>query len=201
MDLTLSPSSTVFDLVDPSTLQWNHNLIFFLFSPSCAHSILSLPATDGIGEDQPFWRPENSGVFTVKSASLLDPHPRFQPLTPCFSPPLNWKKLWALKIQARLKLLLWKLASSALPVHATLHFLATRVDENFFLCLLCNQEPESVEHLFLRCCFAQTLWRSARWPLDARNLHHLSIAEWISTLLNAASALLIRHPSERDFIL
>ncbi|KAB1227378.1 Receptor-like serine/threonine-protein kinase ALE2 [Morella rubra] len=92
----------------------------------------------------------------MKSAYYSNQDARFQP--PNGSRVLAWEKLWKAKSQPRLKLLLWKFASRALPVHFFFFFLFGHVSEEFFVCPLCNSEVETEEHLAFQCLFVQIIW-------------------------------------------
>ncbi|KAB1221827.1 hypothetical protein CJ030_MR2G025911 [Morella rubra] len=191
--------SLVQDLFLPSSLIWNRALIFSLFSPECARCILNIQPSAHSPVDSLYWQPEPVGVFSVKSAYFLDQATRFHHNT--LVPSFNWKKLWSSNLQARLKLLLWKMVVGAMMVRGKLFFLADRLPSEFFLCPFCKHEQEIVEHLFIRCPLAQILWLHARWPLNMEPLKYLDIQSWITCLMNASSSLGIHHVSDRDFLI
>ncbi|KAB1209243.1 Receptor-like serine/threonine-protein kinase ALE2 [Morella rubra] len=91
----------------------------------------------------------------MKSAYYSDQDARFQP--PDGSPVLAWEKLWKAKSQPKLKLLLWKFASRALPVHPNFSLFG-HVTEEFFVWPLCNSEVETEEHLAFQCLFVKIIW-------------------------------------------
>lgn len=98
----------------PSSHLWNRSLILSLFSPECARHILSIQPFAQTQVDTLSWKLENDGNFSVHSAYHLDQANRTHGST--FGTAFNWKKLWSFKLQARLKLLLWKLAARAMMV-------------------------------------------------------------------------------------
>lgn len=52
---------------------------------------------------------------------------------------------------------IWKLLNDRLPVKQKLHNWNSEIDDT---CTLCNNEVESLEHLFLFCDSAKILWSS-----------------------------------------
>ena len=96
--------------------------------------------------DQVFWCLTPSGEFSVKSAynairGLNSPsHPHMLSK--------DWKDLWKLKANARLKNVLWKICWNILPICFVLN---SRFPISSLNCILCNNVPETIKHLFLQC--------------------------------------------------
>ena len=63
----------------------------------------------------------------------------------------DWKDLWKLKVNARLKNLVWKMCCNIQPTCSTLN---NRFPISSLNCFLCNNAPETIEHLFLQCGWA-----------------------------------------------
>lgn len=61
----------------------------------------------------------------------------------------EWRQIWKLKIQHRLKLLLWKEVAGALPVKGLLGRWNRNLQEDSWICRLCREHEESATHLFL----------------------------------------------------
>ena len=98
----------------------------------------------------------------------------------------DWKELWKLKINARLKNLLWKMSWNILPTCSVLNnrFALPSLD-----CPLCRNALESLEHLFLHCEWAAQIWLMALWPLVTHNLANVSIVDWIKAIIYPNSKL------------
>jgi hypothetical protein len=173
------PNLVVSNLITPSAA-WNLPLLSTLFDPSSVREIQktkihSSPAIDT-------WTPAINGIFSTKSAYKL-----IKSLNPpLLSSPLNpkqWCLLWKINLNARLKLLLWKIAWDILPTKSKLNtiFPISAADS---LCPLCKSEEDSFPHLFFRCCFARIAWRISLWPLDSTAWSSLSPSDWIKGLIS-----------------
>lgn len=141
------------------------------------------------------WTDESSGLFSVKSFLLK---------TATFKSPYysaDWEYLWKLRIQDRLKLLLWKVASGALKTRAALGRVLHAKQEEQFLCPICRQRPEDTLHLLVTCRFADAVWRESSWAISLSRLPLHSPAELISTILNEDSVLGLDRKLLRAFIL
>jgi hypothetical protein len=60
----------VSDLIDPTTNQWDVEVLQGLFCPEDMNDILKIPVRGGM-EDTVAWHPDKKGVFSVKSAYHL----------------------------------------------------------------------------------------------------------------------------------
>lgn len=113
------------DLFDFQRGGWDLNLLRQLFTSNPVQAICNLPNLFLLGVDRLIWTPDPQGCFSVRSV--------YQSL--CWSDAQVfsqgvWMKLWKLKIQERLKLMLWpkkkktlklwKCAHEALPLRARL---------------------------------------------------------------------------------
>jgi hypothetical protein len=87
------------------------------------------------------WAPSPSGFFfSVKSAHELVSASSSNRTSP-FSPKV-WFKLWGLKLQAKLKHMLWKIALDILSSRANIGRFVSNVDLDSWVCLFskCSQE-------------------------------------------------------------
>lgn len=85
-----------------------------IFEEDSPYGILSIPLPLIKQDDVPRWVHNPNGTLTVKSAYLHDQRERLVDSGVLL--PNEWKKLWKLKVQYRLKLLLRKIAANALPL-------------------------------------------------------------------------------------
>ena len=67
----------------------------------------------------------------------------------------GWKNLWKLKIPYKICLFLWKLLHNGLPTRMRLIRRQMIVSPK---CVMCDQEDETLDRLFLKCPFARALW-------------------------------------------
>ena len=136
----------VVNLIGQDSRKWDRGLLSDLFEPTTVNKILSIHLSQQSINDQVFWCLNPSGEYSVKSAynAIRTPTSTSHLVMQC----KDWKELWKMKIHARLKNLLWKLAWEILPI-------ASILNKRFTLplnkCHLCNKAPETLEHLFLQC--------------------------------------------------
>nr|XP_023870351.1 uncharacterized protein LOC111982965 [Quercus suber] len=108
----------------------------------------------------------------------------------------EWRGLWNLKVHARFKNLLWKIVWRMLHVGEELekryHIQSTE-------CLLCKNEVETIEHIFLQCLLTSQVWLMAPWPLNMSKLSHIDIIEWIKCIIDPKEKLGIRDEESLHF--
>jgi hypothetical protein len=94
----------VSDLIDPTTNQWDVEVLRGLFCPEDMNDILKIPVRGGM-EDTVAWHPDRKGVFSVKSAYHLgmflkqnrEGRVAESSSTPA-NVPLLWKRIWSTKL-------------------------------------------------------------------------------------------------------
>jgi hypothetical protein len=118
-------------------------------------------------DDKLIWKWRAIGKYTVKSAYGAS----FHGSTNCAS----WKLIWKSWAPNRVKFFHW-LAN--LDRCWTAYRLARRGFQHHPRCLLCDQAPETIQHLFLGCSFSRQIWHeilsclcmSCNPPSDEANL-------------------------------
>ena len=120
--------------------------------------IPSIPRKDRI-----IWIKDAKGNFTVKSSFQTN-----QNLGMPITSSLNWKTLWKLKLQERVKMLIWRIGSNVLPTKLNL---AQRIEGIDLKCPLCNEEEESITHLFCSCPVSRAIWFGVCWSIHSDNLN------------------------------
>jgi hypothetical protein len=111
--------------------------------------------------DKWFWKLEDDGVFTVKSAYLrlaaelvkVDPLPAME----C----VIFKKIWSSPAPSKIISFSWQLLYDRLPSKSNLfrRGVGQFLDFQNQNCVWCVNNQETGTHIFLHCCFAQTVWR------------------------------------------
>jgi hypothetical protein len=175
------PEFTVADLINPRDRSWNSLLLHDLFDSNTVLQIENLHLSQVPSQDRWTWVPSPNGVFSVSSAHevvALDSSSRSSPFSP-----EDWISLWGLKLQHRLKHLLWKITWDMLPVRANVGRFIPSVDPDAWICPFCKGPEETVQHIFLGCSFARILWRNIQWPIDTSSFSILPITHWIKVLI------------------
>jgi hypothetical protein len=195
-NLVSLPTFNVADLVLADGCSWNASLLADLFDPSTVQNILSIYLPQHRGLDKWTWAPSPSGTFSVKSAHELSAIPggRTSPLAE-----VAWLSLWGLKIQARLKHLLWKIAWNILPSRDNISRFVVQVAEGAWVCLFCKGPLESLCHIFLECSLATFLWRNSPWPSIINGFSNKPIVDWILAIIYPAQYIAISVDDVKHF--
>lgn len=91
-----------------------------IIDENSAEAILSIQLGRSGHEDRPRWVHNPQGTLTVKSAYLFDQKHRFVAVGGLDA--VEWKRIWRIKAQHRLKLFFWKLVAEALPLRHRINF-------------------------------------------------------------------------------
>ncbi|XP_039145742.1 putative receptor-like protein kinase At3g47110 [Dioscorea cayenensis subsp. rotundata] len=86
----------------------------------------------------------------------------------------GWHKLWSLRIAPRVKHFIWLLQHGRI---STTDYLNSINLGPRSLCIFCNLELESIEHIFLDCCKVQSVWNLINHSLGC----NISFPDFIST--------------------
>ncbi|XP_026384999.1 uncharacterized protein LOC113280607 [Papaver somniferum] len=153
------------DLIDPLTKKWNSTLIFNMFPDNIARKItntrISIDKLDTLR-----WLLTKSGVFSVKSMynKLTERTVNHYNLG---QPDSFWKNLWDLNVSQRIKIFIWKCLQDALSTNLKLSAFMEDVQPN---CSFGCNMVESVEHLFISCPYAKSVWAEEPFPVTL-NIH------------------------------
>jgi hypothetical protein len=190
------PSYSVADLISSNGHDWNSALLYDLFEPTTVQNILSIHLPASPRFDKWSWVPSSSRIFTVSSAHelSLSMGGRSSPLSA-----EAWTSLWGLKIQARLKHLLWKVAWDILPSRDQISRFIVNGDPTAWLCPFCNGPLETLVHIFLECNLAGFLWRSSPWSFSISDFLSRPIASWILAIIFPVAMLGIPKVDVRKF--
>ena len=164
----------VADLINQNKRTWNHTLIRKLYQPHISKEIMQLhiPRTFGL-EDKLLWRHSNSGEYKVNKAYSMIHQKHYSsmgqeerrhvlPHTVCML-------LWKVKLPYKILTFIWKILHGSLLVFETLNKRGIRTNN---LCLMCNEEKESIDHLFLYCLFTRAIWYGSNLEVRTSDLIH-----------------------------
>lgn len=124
----------------------------------------------------------------------MSPSSRISP----FGPDV-WHALWGMKLQARWKHLLWKIAWNLLPFRANISRFVTVEDPNTWLCPFCHNTLETLGHIFLECDLARNLWRNSPWPLNLANFATRPLSDWVKAIVFPSDWLLVPKSDSQKF--
>ena len=132
------------------------NAIKALFLPFEANSILKIPLSYNLPNDELIWVGNKRGSLTVKSAyyiaaKIVDSSEEGESSIRDSRSQL-WKKMWQLKIPAKVRIFAWQTCMNALP---TMQNLKLRDVDTAGFCPLCDKVPETLPHALLHCKHAK----------------------------------------------
>jgi hypothetical protein len=152
-EVLLDVSVTVVDIIAPDEKCWNVPLITMVFEPSCAAKIIATPLYKSVSDDKRFWRVENNGIYSVRSAYRLC----VQELIDTSHLKMNgaWNLFWKIQVPPRVKNLLWRIFHRCIPTCINLQQKGVNC---ITTCALCNNNEEDSYHLFFNCPNSMNIW-------------------------------------------
>lgn len=151
--------------------RWNEPLINNIFKEKDVQLILSIPLNQS-DQDTWYWKKDRMGCYSIKTAYVLIQESKSNNNAAVSE--RFWKRLWSLKVPPKVNHLMWRAASGCLLTKTQLF--QKHVDINV-ACPMCNQDPETIEHVLLNCSFARDCWRC--WGGSTANSD--SFKEWLSS--------------------
>lgn len=148
----------VCELIDEDSRWWNSTLIREIFSEEEAGRIYGIPICPNKTSDILVWVGNKNGDFTVRSAyhmakesSIVDQGSSSNSTHKA----QLWKTTWQISRPRAVKMFLWKACSNILPTNENIFKRRITDDPR---CPICNQETETVEHIFWSCPAARDVW-------------------------------------------
>lgn len=117
--------------------------------------VLAIPLSNSRTEDHLYWRLEDSGNYSVKSAYRF-----LQAQKVSWNDETDdklWQTLWSIKAPPKALNLAWRALSDCLPTLSQLHLKHVQVQ---ITCPTCQQEVESIMHSLVTCHLARQCWTS-----------------------------------------
>ena len=96
------------------------------------------------------------------------------------------KRLWKIKAPERNKMLLWRIASNALPTRQNLSLRRHILDPS---CNLFGHASKSTCHIFFHCLVAKAIWFSSCWGLRTEDHNIQECADLVKLILNFPMAI------------
>ncbi|XP_026379656.1 uncharacterized protein LOC113274493 [Papaver somniferum] len=151
-----------------NTKDWNVHLVYYLFSPESAESILAMtiPAIGTILFGYQIGK--NNSQCTSCSAQV-------------------WKALWKVKLPHKVKLFAWKCIRDIVPTRDKLSKYKPNIELH---CSLCNHPNESVNYMLLECPYARSVWLSLNTNVGNIMFQHGSLKNWVISWFSAGNNLI-----------
>ena len=127
------------------------------------------------GQDKIVWKFNNNGDYTMSSAYWIFFNENHKEAHSVWNSCI-WKRLWSLNLLFKLVIFLWKFCTKCLPIRSELH---KRVLGISLLCNFCNEENETMEHLFFLCLVVRTIWFGIDLSLRIDGLMINTLKDWI----------------------
>lgn len=139
---------------------WNDALINELFNPAEVSAIKSIQIREAPCQDRWVWKFTSKGMFSVKyayHAQVQNSHSMVASSSCSLGgvSTTSWKSLWNISFMPKVCNFLWKTLHNRLSVGENL--LKRKVDIDN-VCHLCEDQNESVKHLFIICPLALSIW-------------------------------------------
>ncbi|XP_030504062.1 uncharacterized protein LOC115719241 [Cannabis sativa] len=161
---------------------WNAEVIYQIFGLDLGNLILQIPKIPYPFSDQVFWKHNQKGSFSVKSAYCIDQSWRFAPERQI------WKWIWDRNIHPKISVFLWRILNEAIPTKNRLPFVRDKD------CSLCGGGRECAIHLFRDCSFSKAIWLGGYYPLIIDSIPG-------DNMINFLEALISSLPIERSELL
>lgn len=91
-----------------------------------------------------------------------------------------WRKLWNLKVPAKVKNLLWRAVTGCLPCKVQLRTKNVAVNDT---CPMCNEGAESIIHGLVTCSFSTTCWNII--DINTRWNNQISFGDWLQSMFDS----------------
>ena len=175
---------TVVELIDYRSKSWRNDLVKKLYQFLACEEILQLPLprTSGI-EDRLLWKHSTSGEYKVNKAYRMLYQNHYLLMCKIRGPMvfLTLRGLiWKVKLPLKILTFIWKLLHDSLPVFEVLNNRGITVSSK---CLICNEDEESINHLFMHCPFARAIWHGSNLEIRTSELHHSSFKQWVKACI------------------
>ena len=173
----------VCELINPSSNNWDTQLLNQTFNAEEVKIIKTIPIQDG-AIDNIAWHFDKKGNFSVKSAYQVvqnikkkeeEQGSSSMDITNEGNNKIKWKKLWSIPLPGKVKHFLWRLANNSLPFRMKLKRKGINLDTR---CPVCYRLDEDGGHCFLKCKHVKAFWREAELEEIRLQLLKCPDAKW-----------------------
>lgn len=133
------------------------------------------------GIDRIRWTGSKEGTYSVKKAyRIAQDEKKIQQMNKASTSYVIdsrlWTRIWTLNTIPRVRNFIWRIINNAVASKEALY---KRKCSSNPLCPICDNEVETLEHLFLLCPWAKSVWFGSRLGFFVSEFDVTSIARWI----------------------
>lgn len=129
------------------------------------------------GEDCLIWKLDRNGKFTVKNAYNTICSDYVNTQVACDLVPTEiWIHLWKTRVPHRVQLFIWKCIKNIVPVRNFRSRYNHNIDTH---CAFCNNNVETLNHLFFECNYSRNIWLGMNINISAISEQFPSLINWI----------------------
>ncbi|XP_021857652.1 uncharacterized protein [Spinacia oleracea] len=167
------------DLFCNNSRDWNSCLIWKTFEKSSAKEILNTYISKDAHEDKIHWVGFHNGSSSVKSFYAYQIICNLEGKKAAIQDRF-WKKLWSSRMLPKWKMFIWRCLNKALPLKDGLKKRKIVHDSN---CVFCQQQSETVHHLFRDCWLAELMWRSSHLGICSVSASCIPVTVWVKNFM------------------
>ncbi|KAL8145631.1 hypothetical protein AgCh_003685 [Apium graveolens] len=157
--------------------EWDEDIVRDIFNERDQNSILNTHIAEDIGQDSMYWRLENSGVYSVRSAYKFLQVQKNRWRGDCVES--VWAKIWKIKAPPKTLNTLWRALSLCLPCNMQLQQKHVQISG---ICPVCSDKEESIVHALVECRFTAQCWRIALPNIQVQT--QVSFPGWLEQILS-----------------
>nr|POE70420.1 putative disease resistance protein rga3 [Quercus suber] len=176
-------NSKVDILIDPSSRQWNEEMLYGLFNTEEAELIKTIPLSNEASEDVLFWPHSSNGQYSCKSGyRFLEKedvlHNEPQEVTD--EEKQLWNGIWSMHVPPKVKTLLWRACREAIP---TMSALFRRTISTGSSCVRCHANSEDSKHALWSCPELDSVWSDIELWSFRSSVQFMTFKELLSWLI------------------
>ncbi|OMO73242.1 reverse transcriptase [Corchorus capsularis] len=134
---------------------WDFSVLSLQLPHRVCQAIWAIPIqATSTGQDCLSWKGTADGKFTIKSAYHLARGSNVEGK-------FNWKWVWKTPTHPKIQHFIWLTAHGRLVTRSYLKIIGIISDD---LCPMCNEGPETIQHLFIDCPHTASVWNQLHPP-------------------------------------
>ncbi|XP_074343130.1 uncharacterized protein LOC141680956 [Apium graveolens] len=160
--------------------EWDLDIIKDVFNDRDQKLILDIDMQDSGDEYMLYWKHENSGLYSVKSAYRWI---QFNKGRWCIEDKASiWAKLWSIKAPPKTLNVVWRALSKCLPTLVQLQIKRVQIEA---LCPVCHVDSKTILHILVTCEFAQHCWDIL--GIDIQRFKLTDFIDWLTEVLSTCN--------------